>query len=257
MHRIFVAPDQINHQSGHVIVSGQDHIHLARVLRARVGDSIVALDGLGSAYQAVLTTIGKTESVADIREQIRPPQEPAILITVAQALGKSDKFETVVQHGTEAGASRFVPVIAERSIVEIPRDRVEARLARWQAIAKGAAEQSFRARIPDIAAPARLADVIVEFRRLNAAILMLHTSDECVSLQAALHRMPSPPAQITICVGPEGGWSASEVDHASNHGAEQISLGPHVLRTETAALVAISQLLYHFTRSGEGTSCVS
>jgi len=257
MHRIFVAPDQIDLDRGLVRIIGQDHSHLARVLRIREGDGIIVLDGLGCAYQAAAATVGKTESVANIVEQITPPREPAISISVAQALGKSDKFETVVQHGTEAGASRFIPVIAERSIVEIPNDRVEARLARWRAIAKGAAEQSFRARIPAVIAPARLQDLFLNARLSSAAILMLHTSDRCVSLREALDRMTSAPEQVTICVGPEGGWSAGELDTARTAGIEQISLGPNVLRTETAALVAISQLLYHFTRPGEGTSCVS
>jgi len=257
MHRLFAASDQIDCQSGRVTITGQDHIHLARVLRARAGDLVIVLDGAGNAYQAALTTVGKTESIADIKERIKPPPEPAILITVAQALGKSEKFETVVQHGTEAGASRFIPILADRSVFEIPKDRIETRLARWRAIAKGAAEQSFRARIPDVAVPARLADLFLNASPSNAVTLMLHTSAPCVSLREALNRMTSAPQQVTICVGPEGGWSTSEVDHASRHGIEQISLGPHVLRTETAALVAISQLLYHFTRPGESTSCVS
>jgi 16S rRNA (uracil1498-N3)-methyltransferase len=257
MHRIFLPPDQIDRQSGHVNITGQDHVHLSRVLRVRAGECVVVLDGQGSAYEATLTTIGKAHSIAQLGAEIRAPHEPPIFVTVAQALGKADKFDVVVQHGTEAGASRFVPIIADRSIVEIPKDRIEARLARWRAIAKGAAEQSFRSRIPKIEAPVNLPECLVATQRAGITVLLLDTSEACVSLHEALDRVTSVPEQLAICVGPEGGWSESEVDQVSTAGIELVSLGQHVLRTETAALVAISQLLYHFSRPGEGTSCVS
>jgi 16S rRNA (uracil1498-N3)-methyltransferase len=257
MHRLFLAPEQIDITARRAGITGQDHQHLTRVLRARIGDSIVVLDGHGRAYQAEVTEISRSETVVRLGAAVTPPPEPFIHIAVAQALGKSDKFEIVVQHGTEAGASKFVPVVAERSVVEIPNDRIEPRLARWRAIAKGAAEQSFRACIPEIVAPANLNKVITEAKLANAAILLLHTSAECVSLYEALARMPSAPERAVLCVGPEGGWSCGELDLASELGIEPVSLGPHVLRTETAALVAISRLIHHFSKPGEITSCVS
>src|SRR5689334_8204485 len=142
MKRIFLPPDQITGNTARIL--GSDHLHLARVLRARPGERILLLDNSGNAFQAILVSLHKTESLAQIESPITLPPEPALFITVAQALGKGDKFEQVVQHGTEAGASAFIPIRAERSIADIPAARLADRLARWRQIAKGAAEQSGR-----------------------------------------------------------------------------------------------------------------
>ena len=257
MIRIFVAPSQIDLSSMTAHITGQDHQHLARVLRARAGQPVTVLDGLGSGYSAVLTAIDKHSSTARIEERIDPPAEPAISITIAQALGKSDKFEQVIQHGSEAGASAFVPIQAERSSVEIPAERMADRAARWQAIAKGAAEQSFRARVPLIGPLSRLADVLRAAEQGMQPALLLHPAPDAVSLYAALRSIKTPPGEILLLVGPEGGWTAKKVELARAHASQPITLGPHILRTETAALVAISQLLYHFARPQECTSCVS
>src|SRR4051794_28040011 len=150
MYRLFVAPNQIDLAAGTARITGQDHVHLARVLRARVGQPVTVLDGLGNAYQTTLASIEKHESLARIEAPVAPPPEPPVRIVVAQALGKGDKFEQVIQHGTEAGAGAFIPVRAERCVVELPAGRAVERVARWQAIAKGAAEQSFRALVPAV-----------------------------------------------------------------------------------------------------------
>src|SRR5262245_24088897 len=102
MQRIFLPPDQITGKTARI--SGSDHQHLSRVLRARPGERILLLDNSGNAYQAILVSLHKTESLAQIETPITLPPEPVLFITVAQALGKGDRFEQVVQHGTEAGA---------------------------------------------------------------------------------------------------------------------------------------------------------
>ena len=257
MYRLFVAPDQIDLQTKSARISGQNHLHIARVLRARIGQQVTLLDGLGNAYLSTLIEIDKRESIVRIEQAIEPPLEPQPFIVVAQALGKSDKFEQVIQHGTEAGAGEFIPVQAERSVVEIPTGRLAERAARWQAISKGAAEQSFRARIPAIRLPTKLADVVREAETESQPALLLHAGAPAVPLCTALHEMKAVPARIYLFVGPEGGWSLNELEIARAHGCRTISLGPHVLRTETAALVAISQLIYHFSRPQEFTPCVS
>ena len=257
MYRLFIAPNQIDLNTRTARITGQDHMQLARVLRARAGQAINLLDWLGKAYDATLTNIEKRESTARIEGRVEPPPEPPIFIHVAQALGKSDKFEQVIQHGTEAGASGFIPVQAERSVVEIPAARLIERAARWQAIAKGAAEQSFRALVPAVLLPTKLADVARMAEDARVPALLLHTASPAVPLFAVLQQMDTPPRQVYLFVGPEGGWSVNELELASEQSCRLVSLGSHVLRTETAALVAISQLLYHFSRPQEFISCVS
>ena len=134
-------------------------------MRARVGQSVIVLDGRGNAFRAVLVTIGKSESVARIEEAVAVPPEPPIILTIAQALGKGDKFEQVVQHGTEAGASAFIPVRAERCVVDVPDAKVRIAWLRWQQIAKSAAEQSGRGTCADgVTEPMTFTALAVEYR---------------------------------------------------------------------------------------------
>ncbi len=240
--RLFVPPDQI---SGEVVrILGPDHLHLARVLRARPGDSLLVLDNAGNAFLAVLVTIGKAETMARIESDAALPPEPPVFVTVAQALGKADKFEQVVQHGTEAGASAFLPLRAERCVVDLPPERVVERCARWQLIAKGAAEQSGRARIPEVAGPLRFAELLRRVTAESLPAFLLHP--EGIPLPVALRDLSEPPTRLLLAVGPEGGWSPAEVSAAQAANLTPVALGPRILRTETAALVALSQILYQF-----------
>ncbi len=240
MIRLFLPPEQFVGDTASIRDS--DHLHLTRVLRARPGDLVLLLDGLGNAFRAVLVSVEKRESSARIDEQVTMPAEPRIFVTVGQALGKGDKLEQVMQHGTEAGASAFVPIKAERSVADVPSAKVAERLVRWRQIVKGAAEQSGRSRIADVAAPLTLGELLGSY--LEGPILLLHTQRPAASLRTALSQFEAAPERLLMLVGPEGGWSPAEVDMARTAGAVLVSLGPRILRTETAALVAISQIIY-------------
>ena len=252
--RIFLPPEQITDGTAHI--TGPDHLHLARVLRAREGQSVIVLDGRGNAFRAVLVTIGKSESVARIEEAVPVAPEPPVVLTVAQALGKGDKFEQVIQHGTEAGASVFIPIRAERCVVDVPESKVTERVARWQQIAKSAAEQSGRAVIPHVSAPLtfkQLLDdnVYTKVDPVQPECLLLHPDAGAQPLSRVLPTLRKPllgkTRLIVLAIGPEGGWSQIEVSQAQDADVPLVTLGPHVLRTETAALVAISQILYHLS----------
>ena len=242
MRRIFLKPEQF--QGATAQITGGDHLHLARVIRAKVGEKIVLLDGTGRAFMATVAEIGKTATTAQILSDWTMPPEPPILLTVAQALGKGDKFEQVVQHGTEAGASGFVPVRAERSVVDISAAKIVDRLERWRQIAKGAAEQSGRSKIAEIGEPLTLPQLAKQAEADAIPLLILHTDGNAPSLRAVFEAGLSKVPRLVLAVGPEGGWSPAEVSAAlaSNHQA--VTLGPRILRTETAALVAISQIIY-------------
>ena len=263
MQHIFLPPEQFSATLVHI--TGADHQHLSRVLRARPGEKIVVLDGQGNAFHAELVSIDRHESTARLVASYCLPPEPAIHLTIAQALGRGDKFEEVVQHGTEAGASAFIPLRAERCVGEVPAGKEKERLARWQQIAKSAAEQSGRALIPAIRQlttfPELIAATTASHQQAATSLFILHPADSfqfqfqdetgystVLTLKAALQTLPlsSYLSHLVLAVGPEGGWSPKEVSLAQKANIRLVSLGPRVLRTETAALVAISQIVYHF-----------
>ncbi len=241
MIRLFLPPEQIVGDT--VTIRDNDNLHLTRVLRARPGETLLALDGRGNAFRAVLVSVDRRETTARIEEAVAMPPEPHVFLTVGQALGKGDKFEQVIQHGTEAGASAFVPVRAERSVADVPAAKVTERVARWQQIAKGAAEQSGRSRIAGVSPPQTLPELLRTAAN-DGPVLLLHTQREALSLRTVLEEFVAPPGRLLLLVGPEGGWSPAEVGQAQEAGARVVGLGPRILRTETAALVAISQILY-------------
>ena len=255
MQYIFLPPEQFSATTARI--TGIDHQHLSRVLRARVGEKIVVLDGTGNAFHAELVSIDKHESTAHIEAPFVVDTEPAIHLTIAQALGKGDKFEEVVQHGTEAGASAFLPLRADRCVVDVPGAKERERIARWQQIAKGAAEQSRRALVPCVRQFMTSSELIVQANTsANQAALplfMLHTNENLnsssagavIPLKVALQTLENTDF-LVLAIGPEGGWSPKEVSLAQKANIPLVSLGPRVLRTETAALVAISQIIYHF-----------
>jgi 16S rRNA (uracil1498-N3)-methyltransferase len=247
MVHLFIAPEQI--ADGLARISGPDHLHLSRVLRARPGQALVLLDGRGNAFQATVVALEKAETLARIEAPLPLSSEPPVQITVAQALGKGDKFEQVIQHGTEVGACAFVPVQAERSVAEVQAGKVAERMARWRQIARSAAEQSHRALIPHVTEPTTLARLLAGLPA-DTTVLLLHPAAEALPLAAALRRRDregGKSGRLLLAVGPEGGWSHTERALCSDGGAGPllVTLGPRVLRTETAALVAISQILYH------------
>jgi 16S rRNA (uracil1498-N3)-methyltransferase len=241
MIRLFLPPHQF--AGGAARILGQDHLHLVRVLRARVGEQVILLDNVGNAFAAEIVTIEKHETAARILAPVEAAPEPAISITIAQALGKGDKFEQALQHATEVGVTGFVPLLTERCVADLPRDREAARASRWLQVVKGAAEQSGRARMPHIAPPVRWAQFLAAIPP-GAQAILLHAGETSLSLRGALDA-GSGASSFLLAVGPEGGWSPSEVSAALKANMVPVQLGHRILRTETAALVAASQVLFH------------
>ncbi len=238
-HRFFVSPAQF--ADSRVYLTGQDARQIRVVLRLKPGDEIAVLDGTGVEYRCVLETVQGAEVVARVGERVPLSVEPRLHITVVQALAKGEKIEQVIQHGTEIGVSRFLLIATERSVLKLDERRGQSRLERWQRIAKEAAEQSHRARIPEVLG-------IVSLREAmrccaEASVAVLHPDDGAVSLSHWLSGATRFDAGVCVVVGPEGGLTEQEVALCEQHGATRVSLMPRILRTETAALVAVSQLL--------------
>ncbi len=244
MPHLFLPSAQFSADSAQIL--GEDHQHIAKVLRMRLGESLVLLDNQGNAFCATLTEMGRHSSTAQIDSPLSLATEPPLRLIVAQAPGKGDRFEQVIQHGTEVGATAFQPLITERGVVALSAEREATKRERWQHIAKGAAEQSNRLFIPQVF-PAIPFREWAEAQEPNTTLL-LHTAPNLPSLAQFLERLPSLPPSLTLAVGAEGGWSPTEVSQAEKVNLALVSLGRRILRTETAALVALSQILYHVER---------
>lgn len=239
MPQVFVSPDAI--ENGTVHVRGEDAHHLARALRCKVGEPLTVIAG-ATAYAAVITAVQRDAVDATVLESQPARGEPSLQVSVLQALLPSKDFEHVLEYGTEIGVAHFAPLLAERSVPRWDEAAAGAKLIRWQAIVRSAAELSGRARIPTVAPPQTLGHAL---QTLPKPILFLvggHRAAPLVGLpwQGAM--------QATLCVGPEGGFTAGERDLALAHGAQLVSLGPRTLRARLAAVVATTLLLQ---RSGD------
>ena len=242
MTRFFIRPDQI--ASGLVTLDADDAHHLRVVIHAQPGQKIAVLDGSGQEWSATLTEMGKTQAMARLGEPFLPQTEPHIQITVAQALPKvAEKMEQVLQRGTEIGATGFWAFASERSLTHLTGERHEKRLGRWNTIIKTAAEQSHRAILPTLQVSGSFRDVLQGAKDYDLALLAYEEEQE-KNLHTALSSAPGSPKRLLIIVGPESGLTTQEASAARKAGVQTVSLGPRILRTETAAMVMVAQILF-------------
>lgn len=252
----FVAPEQL--RSGWVSFSGSDAHHLARVQRARVGDEITVADGQGQTCRVRLTVITGREVIGEVVETLPLSPAPPISITLYQAACKGERMAWLIQKTTELGLDHLVPLLTERTVVLLSPGQTGPHWERWQAIARAAAQQSHRPRFLQIAHPMSLAQSLADLSHYDLA-LVLHQEGTISSLRQVLrsHREAgppwsagplegSPPSRVALWVGPEGGFSPGEVASLRAAGALAVSLGPRILRTETAGMVAVALVMYEW-----------
>jgi 16S rRNA (uracil1498-N3)-methyltransferase len=226
-------------------LSGDEAHHLVRVLRARVGESIELMDGSGKVWKGAIANInpGLVEVTnLSLLASEQPPSKKVILI---QSLCKADKFEWSLQKSTELGVAEIFLLNAERSVVKLPKDKITDKLDRWKKIITGAAKQSRRSTIPGLHAPADCATFCQTFRA--DLKLILSENEKEVGLKDILRGAHW--SSVAFCVGPEGGWTNDEEEVFALHGFTSVSLGPGILRTETAAIATIAILNYELEDS--------
>jgi 16S rRNA (uracil1498-N3)-methyltransferase len=217
---------------------------MRRVLRLRPGDLVTLLDGQGSAYEALLVALDEHGAKFRIVRQWEATGEPFVHITLYQAVLKGERFAWALQKGTEIGVSRFTPVVCERNVVD-DMQAVDGKRERWERIIQEAAEQSGRAKLPELTRAHLFADAIQA--PAGAVLRLIAWEDEhSVRLGEALRACNlTGRTGIQVFVGPEGGLTAAEIDFARRRGVQPVSLGPRTLRAETAGLVAASAILFH------------
>lgn len=223
-----------------VLVDGDEGFHAASVRRVRPGERLLVSDGNGAVAECVVEAADKRSLTARVqRRSVLMPPRPAV--TVVQAIPKSDRSELAVELATEAGADEFVAWQAGRCVARWDGERAQKGIRRWRAVARSAARQSRRARIPPVSGPmtgGELADYVAARVGDGAAALVLHESAVTGLAESHVAHAES----IVLMVGPEGGIGEEELTALSGAGAVPVRLGPTVLRTSTAAAVALGAL---------------
>ncbi|MFD1705456.1 16S rRNA (uracil(1498)-N(3))-methyltransferase [Siminovitchia sediminis] len=246
MQRYFIDDHYQGQQT--VEIAGEDFHHISRVMRMKPGDSLIVVFSSGEAGIAVIEQIDNSSAIVQIKEWEEFVKELPVQITIASGLPKGDKWEWIIQKGTELGASQFVPFIAVRSIVKWDKKKSSKKLERWKKIAKEAAEQSHRQKVPEVMPPVsfrQLLDMSHLFTHKAAAYEESAKQGETSGL-AEMLSSASHGEHILIVFGPEGGLSEEEIAQLQDHHFRLIGLGPRILRTETAPLFALSAVSYHF-----------
>jgi 16S rRNA (uracil1498-N3)-methyltransferase len=240
MHRFFVPEDCVTQST--VSITGRLVHRLRNVLRLGAGDHIVVLDNSGWEYEVELRTAGSGGFEGIIISRALAAGEPRIRITLYQALLKGSNFELVLQKCTEIGVTGFVPVVCERCVAGEGHDN---RLGRWQRIVLEAAQQSRRGKLPVLNPAIHFEEACAS----AAGVSLLPWEGERVKgigdvLRSCSKAETHP--EVSIFIGPEGGFSDGEMESARSHGIIPVSLGRRILRAETAGLVAAAITLYQF-----------
>lgn len=220
-------------------ISGDDAHHISRVLRMKPGDALSLCDGAGGEYDAVITSVSPEAVVCALGAKHDSAAESPVAVTLFQCLPKTGKMETIVQKCTELGVFAVVPVVSARCVV-IPNKDFEKKRERYNRVALEAAKQSRRAVVPQVLP-------LVELKKVDPKqfdlFLVAYEEEDAHSLKTALQQADSPKT-IAILIGPEGGLEDNEVNRLTAEGALSVSLGKRILRTETAGMAMLAQILY-------------
>ncbi|SEL76810.1 16S rRNA m(3)U-1498 methyltransferase [Pseudomonas sp. NFIX51] len=214
----------------HELPEAQAH-YIGRVLRMAEGDALQLFDGSGNEFRGTLLEVGKKRVVVRLDENFAGQVESPLQIHLGQGLSRGERMDWAIQKATELGVNEITPIFSERCEVRLKDERADKRLAHWRQVAVSACEQCGRSRVPVIHPPVLLADWI---KQTQADLkLVLHPVAEPLVSHAK-------PATLAFLIGPEGGLSDAEVDQAQDAGFLPARLGPRVLRTETAPVVALA-----------------
>jgi len=230
IHRFFINPEAI--KGSEIILEDKNSVNqIRKVLRLKIGEGVLFLDNSGKEYKSVIKQLSDSAVNLEVIEVLENKNESELKITLCQSLCKKDKFEWVLEKGTEVGISSFLPIISERT------EKLGLNRERAEKILREAAEQSERGIIPKLSEAQKFKESI---KNAQGEKILLDKSGENIKNYQLLNQ---PNNQLTIFVGPEGGWTEQELKIAKENNAKIISLGLRVLRTETAGLVATAILL--------------
>jgi 16S rRNA (uracil1498-N3)-methyltransferase len=240
--RFTLTPGQVS--GDRVTFDRTESHHMTAVLRLAPGDLVVAADGLGQDYTVRLEAVGEV-AVGTILRVATSTREPPLTITLVQGIPKGDRMEAIVRAATELGVHRVLPAITERTIMRLEPSRWRDRARRWQRVAKEASKQCGRAVIPEVEYPRRLEEWL-EPPAGSADLRLCLWEGQAPPLADLCNGLTRTPAVAFVLVGPEGGLTREEVDRSRARGWSPASLGPRILRTETAGPAVIAILQFRF-----------
>lgn len=249
MHRFFVSPEVL--AAGEVLLAGTLARRIGRVLRLKPGDSVLLFDGSGLEYEVGLQDVGPREVWGRIVGKRPGRPEPRLRLILYQSLIKGERFDWVLEKGTELGVGTFVPLLCHRNVVRPPGERA-GRIDRWRRVVVEAAEQCGRGVVPEVAPVAALEAALPAAAGLR---LLPWEGERSLGLRGLLRQeftetegadRPS----VSIFVGPEGGFTEQEVALARQAGVCTVSLGSRTLRSETAGIAAAAAILYELGELG-------
>jgi 16S rRNA (uracil1498-N3)-methyltransferase len=241
MRRIrLTAPPQ---DDGLVTFAPAEAHYAARVLRLRIGDEVTAFDGHGREWHLRLIAVDPNLVQGQLMAAVATTDPPRLPLILGQALpNKSSKMDLIVEKCSELGLTTLAPLYTERTMGRDARGRMETKLSRWRRIAEAAARQCGRRILLDICSPQSLSDFCEAYQ--SASTKMICWEQEPHHGIRDMLEATGPSGPVVALVGPEGGWTEQEVGHARAHGFVTVSLGPRILRTETAAVTLVSLIRY-------------
>jgi 16S rRNA (uracil1498-N3)-methyltransferase len=210
--------------------------HVARVLRMREGAPLILFDGMGGEYQAEITRVDGDAVSARLMHQTPGTAESPLKVTLVQGVSRSERMDWTLQKATELGVTSIAPVLSARSVVRLDEKQAAKKQAHWQAIVIGACEQCGRTRVPNVMTPLPLRNYFANVKKEGLRLVL------SPSAPGSLAGLASLPNKVELLIGPEGGLDDDELNAARGAGFTPVRLGPRVLRTETAAVVALSVL---------------
>jgi len=238
LRRFFVPPGSLRARN---VTLGPELAHrFGRVLRLRRGDRVLLSEGGAREYEVQLTGVSSYAVTGVVLAEREARPEPEATLVLYQSLIRANRFDLVLEKGTEIGVSRFVPVTAARSQVQGDVEPASARGERWRRIVVEAAEQSGRGRPPRVEAPVAFEEAV---RQARGVKVMPSEGERSRSLGPYLRGLDHRPGTVSLFIGPEGGFEDAELELAREAGAEIVSLGPRILRSETAGIVASALVL--------------
>jgi 16S rRNA (uracil1498-N3)-methyltransferase len=239
MPRIYIPPERID--DGEISLQSREARYILAVLRLGPGDEVMVFDGEGREYRTALTEDYEGGIYLSIQEELNPERESPLRITLGQGLLKGEKMKFVIQKATELGVDRIIPIVSSRSIPLVEGERETLRIERWRRIAQEAAKQCGRTVVPEIAPIHELDDVLSQ----DEGTRVLLWEGEPTPLRDVIEEI-DPKGEITLIIGPEGGFSETEVLKAQDQGFLVAGLGQRILRAETASLSVLSILQHRF-----------
>lgn len=242
MHHFFVTPGQV--RENNIYIQGSDVNHIKNVLRMKIGEKLQISDGYNKKYICSVEAFGEEEVRVSVLEELEADTELPSRIYLFQGLPKNDKMELIVQKAVELGAYEIIPVAVKRAVVKLDEKKAAKKVERWNGIAESGAKQSGRAVIPKVTGVMDYKEALAYAKKLNIIMMPYELAEGMADTKAFIERI-EPGQSVGIFIGPEGGFDREEVELAVSAGAEIVTLGKRILRTETAGLAVLSILMYH------------